>query len=302
MKRLTLRGGIPMDAAPLPKPRTRAELFRQALRLHVPSMVAPNLCCTLAYLPALIWAEVAMQRFPTSESAATAAQEQYLVPLLLGLFVCLTLTGPVQAGMALLMRNWARNESCYRFATMWGGLKRNWKQALPVAAIGGIVPLLFYSTFRYYGQMSENASALYLIPLALTGLLCVFLLLMQQTVYTLLVTYALPLGKLLKNAFVLAVLELPKSLLVLLLSALPIAGFAALIALMPSRLGLLLVLGCAYYALIGLALERFLFASFANYACEKHMNSKIPGARVDIGLTTERTVCGMDAQGAAASS
>ena len=210
------------------------------------------------------------------------------VPVAVGAMMLGPLAGGVLGGVM----------GCISFYT---AIKTGFSTLFLAGYTGGIVPLLFYSTFRYYGQMSENASALYLIPLALTGLLCVFLLLMQQTVYTLLVTYALPLGKLLKNAFVLAVLELPKSLLVLLLSALPIAGFAALIALMPSRLGLLLVLGCAYYALIGLALERFLFASFANYACEKHMNSKIPGARVDIGLTTERTVCSTDAQDAAAS-
>ena len=38
-----------------------------------------------------------------------------------------------------------------------------------------------------------------------------------------------------------------------------------------------MVLCCAYYALFGISFERFVAASFANYACEKHLNSRLDG-------------------------
>lgn len=65
---------------------------------------------------------------------------------------------------------------------------------------------------------------------------------------------------------------------------------ALLSGLLPAYLGLLVVLALAYYALFGIALERFLSASFANRVLEKHINGKLPGARVDIGMASERVV------------
>lgn len=281
------------DAAPLVRPKTRSELFRQSLRVRFLSMFGPNLIVALFFLPALVWTEMTLQiTSGVSADPAATLSSQLVGTYLVGLFLCITITGPAMAGLSLLMRNWARGENCYRIATLFGGMKRNWKQGMLAAALSGLTPLLFYSTFNYYGAMSETASLLYLLPLALCGLLCIFLLLMQQTVYTLLVTYALPFRKVLKNAFLLVFLELPRSLLTLVVSLLPLLAACGLLLLLPLHTGLIVVLICAYYALIGLSLERFVAASFANFACEKHLNSRLPGARVDIGLKSERTVGG----------
>ncbi|MPN21352.1 hypothetical protein SDC9_168731 [bioreactor metagenome] len=62
---------------------------------------------------------------------------------------------------------------------------------------------------------------------------------------------------------------------------------ALLLWLLPAYSGLLVVLALAFYALFGIALERFISATFANRALEKHLNAKMPGARVDIGMASE---------------
>ena len=113
---------------------------------------------------------------------------------------------------------------------------------------------------------------------------------MRQLVYTLMVTYRLSFGQIIKNAFLITFLELPRSLLTLLKNLIPVAVIALLLWLLPAYSGLLVVLALAYYALFGIALERFLSASFANRVLEKHINAKLSGARVDIGMASERTV------------
>ncbi len=285
-------GRLDVDAPPLVRPKTRRELFSQALRVRFTSLFAPNLAAAAFFLPAFVWTEMTLRVAPGGADEAAGASSQLVGTYLIGLFVCLMITGPVMAGLSLLMRNWARGENCYRWATLFGGMKRNWRQGLLAGALSGVIPLLFYSTFNYYGALSENTSLLYLIPLALCGVLCLFLLLMQQTIYTLLVTYRLSFGKVFKNALLLAFSELPRSLLTLLVTLLPPLVFVALLYLLPLHTGLLVVLCCVYYALFGISFERFVAASFANYACEKHLNSRLDGARVDIGLSSERTVGG----------
>ena len=47
------------------------------------------------------------------------------------------------------------------------------------------------------------------------------------------------------------------------------------------------VIFCTVYALILPALNKLIWASYANALCEKYLNPKIEGARTNIGLYTE---------------
>jgi len=248
-----------------------------------------NLVTYLFYLPASIWTELSLESLLAEETSALQTTP-FLGAYLTGLFVCLFLTGPILAGLTLLMRNWSRGEPCMRWQTLFGGMKRNWKQALGLSLIEALMPLAAYSTLRYYGGLGDSAGIGYYLLFGFCALVILFALLMRQLVYTLAVTYELKFGQIVKNALLLTVIELPKSLLTLLKNSLPVAVFALLLWLLPAYTGLIVILALAYYALFGLALERFISASFANYVVEKHMNPKLPGARVDIGMASERVV------------
>lgn len=299
LKRLIYGNPNRPDAEGLPTPKTRKKLFTQQLSVHFLSMIFPCLVCFAFFLPALIWTELTMRAVPlTEEGLADLSSTAFITTYLVGLAVGIFVTGPAIAGFSLLMRNWARGEHSSRWSTFFGGIKRNWKQGLLCSFVSGLLPLFAYSALNYYGNLGQTNSLWYLVPFALCALVCIFWLLMQQLIYTMVVTYALPFRAIVKNALLVSILELPKSLLVLLLSALPLGLFGLLLYLLPSRMGLTVVVGFAYYAFIGVALERFLFASFANYACEKHINPRVPGARVDIGLSTEREVTEEDVNSA----
>ncbi len=277
------------DLPPQERPKTRRELFRQAFSNYWSWFFAINLVCYVFYLPASIWTELSLESLIAQESAAFQTAP-FMGAYLTGLAVCLFFTGPMLAGLSLLMRNWSRGEPCMRWQTLFGGMRRNFWQAIGFSIIESLMPLAAYSALRYYGSLGESAGIGYYLLFGFIALVVIFALLMRQLVYTLLVTYRLSFGQIIKNAFLVTFLELPRSLLTLLINLLPVAVIALLLWLLPAYSGLLVVLALAYYALFGIALERFISAAFANRALEKHLNAKIPGARVDIGMASERVV------------
>lgn len=277
------------DLPPQERPKTRRELFRQAFSNYWSWFFAINLVCYVFYLPMSIWTELSLESLIAQESAAFQTAP-FMGAYLTGLAVCLFFTGPMLAGLSLLMRNWSRGEPCMRWQTLFGGMRRNFWQAIGFSLIESLMPLAAYSALRYYGSLGESAGIGYYLLFGFIALVVIFALLMRQLVYTLLVTYRLSFGQIIKNAFLVTFLELPRSLLTLLINLLPVAVIALLLWLLPAYSGLLVVLALAFYALFGIALERFISATFANRALEKHLNAKMPGARVDIGMASERVV------------
>lgn len=279
----------PEDLPPQKRPKTRKELFRQTFGNYWSWFFSINLVCYLFYLPASVWTELSLGSLISQENTAFQAAP-FMGAYLLGLAVCLLITGPMLAGLTLLMRNWSRGEPCMRWQTLFGGMKRNALQALGFSMMEGIMPLAAYSALRYYGNLGDRAGLGYYVLFGFCALVVIFSLLMRQVVYLLMITYRLKFGQIVKNAFLITFMELPKSLLTLLINAIPIAVFTLLLWLLPAYSGLLVVLLLAYYALFGLAFERFVSTAFANYAVEKHINVKLSGARVDIGMANERLI------------
>ena len=277
------------DLPPQQRPKTRKELLRQTFSNYWSWFFAVNLVCYLFYLPASVWTELSLESLISQESGAFQTAP-FMGAYLAGLAVCLFLTGPMLAGISLLMRNWSRGEPCMRWQTLFGGMKRNFLQALGFSLIEGLMPLAAYSALRYYGNLGDSAGVGYYVLFGFVALVVIFSLLMRQLVYTLMVTYRLSFGQIIKNAFMITFLELPGSVLTLLKNLIPVAVIALLLWLLPAYSGLLVVLALAYYALFGIALERFLSASFANRALEKHINAKLSGAKVDIGMASEHSV------------
>ncbi len=277
------------DLPPQERPETRKSLRKQTFRNYWSSFFAVNLVCYLFYLPASVWTEMSLASL-VSEESGVFQTSSFMGAYLGGLALCLFITGPMLAGLTLLMRNWSRGEPCMRWQTLFGGMKRNAGQALLLSLIEGIMPLAAYSALNYYGNLGDTAGIGYYVVFGFCGLVLILALLMRQLVYTLAITYRLKFGQIIRNAFFLTFLELPKSALTALINLIPVAVFALLLWLLPGYTGLLVVLALAFFAIFGLSFERFVSASFANYVVEKHINTKLTGARVDIGMASERTI------------
>jgi len=105
--------------------------------------------------------------------------------------------------------------------------------------------------------------------------------LMLPLLYAMMIGYELSFRTLLKNAFLMAAASLPKMVLARLFTLIPLA-----VLVMGFYLGngVMLMIGVAYYLLIGFALSKLIYASFANSVFDKYLNPHIEGAVVGQGL------------------
>ncbi len=207
--------------------------------------------------------------------------------LLLLLIPCILITGPVQAGMAYVCRNWARDEHAFIWSDFKDAVKNNWKQALGVSALYSVLPLLLCVAFQYYWGLTYTMGMFMYIPVAL--IICVALLsfLSLAYVYPMLMGYKVTFRQLLKNSFILAAGRLPHTLGVRLAMLVPALIAAIVIYLWTSVFMYALLILAAYYVLLGNALARFSYASLSNSVFEKFINPNIPGAPTRSGLAEE---------------
>lgn len=282
------------DYNPEDLPSNRLTLFFEMFRVHWGSLVKLNLLYVLFLLPALLWtgwnvlaADNLLAMVEAGEMLESELGDQIRSLVMMWLLVlapCVAITGPATAGVSYVSRNWARDQHSFMFSDFKDAWKANWKQALGISCITGILPLLIYVGYQFYGQLAATNGVFFIIPQMLVIILGVVWLMSQQLVYTLMVTYTLKFGQLLRNTLILAVGKLPQSIGIRLVSfAIPLLGIL-LSFLIPSITVYVILVLVVYYLFFGFGFNRFLYASYANALCEKYVNSKIEGAPVGMGL------------------
>ena len=208
-----------------------------------------------------------------------------LMHALIWLIPCILITGPVEAGMAYVLRNWARDEHAFIWSDFKDAVKDNWKQGLGISAITSVMPVIVYISWQFYGSMAEK-SIIYMVPQMLIVVVGTLWALGLIYAYPLMVTYQMTFTQLVKNAIVLGIGRLPQSVGVRLLTLVPAAICLVLFIFTGVGMYGILILG-GYYILIGIALHRFIFASLSNAVFDRFINSRIEGARVNRGLAED---------------
>lgn len=297
------------DLTPEDMPRTRAQLFRETLRTRLGALMRLNLLYMLVWLPAMLLiayhvlaaysalagvadlqaqtqaGTVAAADFAAQQASLTDALKSIAITGLLILIPCLAITGPFTAGLSYVTRNWARDEHAFLWSDFRDAVKENWKQALATSTITGMMPLVCYVCWMFYGQLAQD-NALFMIPQVLTVTLGALWAMSLLYLYPLMVTYRLRYRDLLRNGFLLTMGRLPATLGLKLLSCLPVAIAFAVGCLTP-YLQWALMLCLLYYALFGFALSRFFAASYSNAMFDRYINVKIEGAELNRGLYVE---------------
>lgn len=308
-------------------PSNRWQLFWEMLRIRLSGLFRMNLMTAIAFIPVIVvlsynLSNILMISQSLSEygqngyiTAYNSETEQYeeteasealidlynkdqagesswfwssISTMCLWLIPCILITGPVQAGMAYVCRNWARDEHAFIWSDFKDAVKGNWKQALGVSLISSIVPLIAVECWYFYGQMaSQQGSLLYTVLQMLTAILAAVWFLSLTFSYPMMVGYSVTFRQLIKNSLIVTLARLPHTLGIRLITLIPaILTVAAMFLFGLNWLigGLILI---AWYVLIGNALTRFIHASFTNGVFEKFINPHIPGAQSDIGLRRE---------------
>lgn len=291
-------------------PRTRWQLFWEMLRVRFAGLFRLNIVSVIAWLPAMYVLIQLMsnlfniagvaQTVEMDPSAATPEQlelVQNLRPLynsvimrsLLLLVPAIAITGPFQAGMAYVTRNWARDEHAFVWSDFKDALIANWKQSLVISFITGLVPLIVYVGYQFYGDMGQQ-NMLFVVPQMLTAMLGLVWTLALVYFYPMMVTYKLNLRTLLRNALLLSIGRLPQTAGARLVMLVPTLLALAVSWFIPAYTIYALMVLAGYYLLIGNALARFVYASLSNAVFDKFINTRLEGVQINRGLAKEEDI------------
>ena len=305
-------------------PQNRWQLFWEMLRVRISGLCRLNLMTVAAWLPLLIViinlissvfnALVISTEFEnylaygtltetfTQEMADQLAAEGIvdsatmnnmfvgvlitgLQNALLWMIPCILITGPVQAGLSYVTRNWARDEHAFAWSDFKDAVKANWKQGLVISGITSLIPIIAYTSYTYYGQMAETQGAFFMIPQMLVITMSGVWLLSLVFMYPIIVQYEIKTLALIKNGIILAIARLPQTIGIRLITLIPGVICVGIFWFTFSELALLALV--AYYVLIGFALTRFIHASYTNGVFDKYINSRMEGVEVNRGLASD---------------
>ena len=291
-------------------PRTRWQLFWEMLRVRFAGLFRLNIVSVIAWLPAMyVLIQLMSNLFNIAGVAQTVEMDpsaaspeqlelvQNLRPLynsvimrsLLLLVPAIAITGPFQAGMAYVTRNWARDEHAFVWSDFKDALIGNWKQSLVISFITGLVPLIVYVGYQFYGDMGQQ-NMLFVVPQMLTAMLGLVWTLALVYFYPMMVTYKLNLRTLLRNAFLLSIGRLPQTAGARLVMLVPTLLALAVSWFIPAYTIYALMVLAGYYLLIGNALARFVYASLSNAVFDKFINTRLEGVQIDRGLAKEEDI------------
>ena len=283
------QGKADMTVADLPA--NRRQLFGTVLRVRWSQMIGVNLLYLIIWIPAIVWTimNLMLLQGVASTDAVEFSRADVLSVIstwLLIMIPCVAITGPFNAGVTYVLRNWARDQHSFILSDFRDAIKDNWRQALPVSLISGIMPFIVFTAVQFYGQMAQTAPV-FMVPVALVILVGAIWSMATMLMYVMMVTYTLKLRDVIRNSILLTVGKLPFAVLFKLITlALPILGLTvSMIA--PASMGYVLLALSILYVLIMPAFNKLVTVSYANWLCETYLNTKIEGAKTNIGLRPE---------------
>ena len=157
-----------------------------------------------------------VSHFNAYDLALTQARNGNITTTLLiaiPLFIIASLGRP---GMMYVLRNWARDDHSFVWQDFKEAIKGNWKQALPLGLINGLSFFLFYIAWVTYGELASGTSWAFSIAQGLMLVLLIVWWMMNEVVYTMMVTYEMKFSVLIKNSVLMVIARLPIAFLILL--------------------------------------------------------------------------------------
>jgi len=256
----------------------RLALFFDVFKVRWMQMIQLNAQLILTLLPLIIWGILTLLAVSAymSTNQVTAAEMnifdlsnehvqhiytmtfQYLlinIPLM-------ALAGPPIAACTWVLQRWGRDEH----AEAWGDFKdqilQNWKQPMLLMFIDGVLLLLAYMGINFYTAMAAEQGSV----IAYFAVYCIYifmLLLLAANLYAfpIMTAYKVKFGKMVRNAFMLAIARLPWTIMLLLIIG------ATLIWLLTS----LAIVTALIYLVIGFTLVGLIIVSCVEGAFDKYV-------------------------------
>lgn len=147
-------------------------------------------------------------------------------------------------GLAFILRNFSRQTHAWLWYDFWDKFKSNIKQSIILTLIDIFVIIAAIGNLIFYSQNIIISTAFTLILKSVTAVVFIFYFMMHYYIYTIMVTFELSFKNILKNAFILTFVKLPKNLLTTVLiyvTGFVLFSFGASIGVMVST-----VIGCVF--------------------------------------------------------
>lgn len=203
-----------------------------------------------------------------------AFQIYYLVVLFCVMFLMgsgLLVIGPFQAGFSQIYRNLYRQEGIFIFSDFKDGLKNNWKQSLIASIISCVVTALCLGAIGFYLNMGTKAG---------TAIGTFFLLLffafivIQNMVYTMIVSREISLKNIYKNALLFFLLKFGPCIGIILLLIVTLVIIPAMLLVTTTYFAYALVV--FYYMTFIFGFDQFVIAYFTGELIKEYIDPKTP--------------------------
>ncbi|MBQ9040612.1 MAG: YesL family protein [Clostridia bacterium] len=271
-------------------PQNRLALFGEVLKVRWSGLFGVNLLYMVTWIPAIAWTFINVLALFNLLNAEAGVSGDDIIGLmntwLMVMIPCIAITGPFNAGVTYVLRNWARDEHSFVLSDFKDALKANWKQALVISLIDGVMPFLVVTCWRFYSGMLSR-SMIFILPAALTLLMGVTWTLASMLAYPMLITYELKTLDVIRNSVLMTVAKLPFALLIKLATLIVPALAYGLMALIPNIQMQVLMVVVLLYLTFMVAFNKLITVSYANWLFETYLNPRIEGARTNIGLRPE---------------
>ena len=193
--------------------------------------------------------------------------------------IALSIAAVGVAGGAYVIRNMVWTEGIFVANDFWRGIKQNFKQIFVVALLYSVV---FYLTMMAISLADLNLATgterawMFVVSKIFSIVFIILISAMTMHMITMSVTYQLTLRALIKNSFLFTLGLLPQTAFFLLV------GFIPFVLVMFG--GFLMPIGIIIILLIGFSLILLIWTDFCQWAYDKFINDKVPGAQKNRGI------------------
>lgn len=179
-------------------------------------------------------------------------------------------SGLANAGITHVARNTARDKHSFGMSDFFETLKKNWKQSVIAGIVNIVITVLaLYAIRFYYRSYADTKSFLWLVGLSVTLSLLMLFTFAQYYMWTMIITFDLPLFTIYKNSMKIAVANLWRNLLLAVLLLISYAFFFLIAYFLPYTVVWVLV---GFLLVCTLPTYRFLMIQFIAFpAIRKYM-------------------------------
>ncbi len=201
--------------------------------------------------------------------------------------------GLADAGLTYVTRNYVREKHAFIWGDFIDTIKKNWKQALPIGLLNGILEIVLLIDVYYYSHLTVDSAVTRVAMTAIAMLLLLVFSFMRYYIPLMIITFKLSWKQIYKNALIFAFVAIFQNLLIsLYILAFWFLVWAALFTANYWLLSLLLI----YYILFYPAFRAFLIQFLIFPKVQKHMIDPYYAAHPDEGKKEKQALNIPDAE------